>query len=76
MHGNIWELCEDDYVNNYEDTPRDGRAYKYMMLRIVKRGGSWGSLPRYCCSATRHYDLCDYRDDYFGFRVVCVVGDG
>jgi formylglycine-generating enzyme required for sulfatase activity len=41
----------------------------------VMRGGSWGFIPNYCRSAFRYYDVRrDDRDDYIGFRVVCVFG--
>lgn len=36
------------------------------------RGGSWGCPPRYCQLAKRHWNYPDTRDDYIGFRVVCV----
>ncbi|MDY7019819.1 MAG: SUMF1/EgtB/PvdO family nonheme iron enzyme [Cyanobacteriota bacterium] len=26
MHGNILECCEDDWHDNYEGAPKDGRA--------------------------------------------------
>ncbi len=27
MHGNVWEWCEDDFRDNYEDAPNDGSAW-------------------------------------------------
>jgi formylglycine-generating enzyme required for sulfatase activity len=72
MHGNVWEWCEDDGHESYKDAPVNGsawvdsdRAETYKVLR----GGSWGSIPRDCRSASR-YSNNDFIY-YVGFRVVC-----
>ncbi|MGK7933623.1 MAG: SUMF1/EgtB/PvdO family nonheme iron enzyme [Microcystaceae cyanobacterium] len=76
MHGNVWEWCEDEYINNYENTPRDGTAYRSKsMQRIVLRGGSWLNYPLLCRSAARFNTSRNLGDDNIGFRVVCVVGE-
>ncbi|AHJ31605.1 hypothetical protein NSP_53170 [Nodularia spumigena CCY9414] len=55
MHGNLWEWCLDTWHSNYKVAPRDGSAWidndnqKFRLLR----GGSWGSNPRLCRSASR-----------------------
>ncbi|HHD73096.1 MAG TPA: hypothetical protein ENL02_04250, partial [Epsilonproteobacteria bacterium] len=42
MHGNVWEWCEDDFVDNYKETPIDGSAYHNQKEgEKVLRGGSW-----------------------------------
>ena len=74
MHGNVWEWCEDDWHDNYENAPIDGSAWisKSSSLK-VRRGGSWLPSPFYCRSAFR---FCDPNLDLYhdiGFRVVCVV---
>jgi formylglycine-generating enzyme required for sulfatase activity len=73
MHGNVWEWCQDDWRENYEEIKKSkkqqNQAYKAL------RGGSWGTDPYVCRSAIR--DIADRRDDRFddlGFRVVCVFG--
>jgi len=82
MHGNIWEWCLDDWHDNYEGAPEDGRAWfnnenenlSQKEGDAVLRGGSWFDVPRICRSASRYLDGWDRRD-YFsiivGFRVVC-----
>ena len=72
MHGNVWEWCQDDWHNNYEDAPIDGSAWISNKAKINKllRGGSWYYYPDYCRSAFRYYYYLDYDDD-IGFRVVC-----
>ncbi|MDB9414717.1 SUMF1/EgtB/PvdO family nonheme iron enzyme [Microcystis aeruginosa] len=77
MSGNVWEWCEDNWHNTYENAPRDGSAWikNGNDNRSLWRGGSWYSLPSYCRSACRDYldrrDLIDFRG---GFRVVCGAG--
>jgi formylglycine-generating enzyme required for sulfatase activity len=75
MHGNVWEWCEDDYHNSYDEAPSDGSAWvdtdRTETNRIL-RGGSWLYFPGLCRSAFR-YDLTRVnRLNYFGFRVCCV----
>ncbi len=85
MHGNIWEWCLDDWHDNYEGAPMDGSAWfdgkddnLYQKKgRAVLRGGSWGSNPMLCRSASRFFNIRADRDLYnydVGFRVVCGVG--
>jgi formylglycine-generating enzyme required for sulfatase activity/tRNA A-37 threonylcarbamoyl transferase component Bud32 len=77
MHGNVWEWCLDDYIDNYSDAPKDGSALTGRSGNRSLRGGSWIIYPRFCRSASRfNYDRVE-RDDFnilFGSRVVCVVG--
>ena len=70
MHGNVWEWCLDDYVDNYNNTPTDGSAVTSQSGYKVLRGGSWSSHLRACRSADRNnLDPADRYDSY-GFRLV------
>jgi len=74
MHGNVWELCQDDWHSDYEGAPIDGSAWlnneEDNNVKLL-RGGSWDSNPVFCRSAYRTYRNLD--DDLYtiGFRVVC-----
>ncbi|MGK7946782.1 MAG: SUMF1/EgtB/PvdO family nonheme iron enzyme [Microcystaceae cyanobacterium] len=73
-HGNVWEWCEDDYVSNYESTPRDGMAYRGNSIDYaVLRGGSWFVNLADCRSANRFNSRRNSRESFIGFRVVCCV---
>jgi formylglycine-generating enzyme required for sulfatase activity len=77
MIGNVWEWCEDNWHDNYIGAPTDGSAWikNGNDNRSLLRGGSWGINPNYCRSAIRNdYIRRDYRNYYYGFRVVCVFG--
>ncbi len=73
MHGNVWEWCQDDWHNNYEDAPTDGSAWISNKAKINKllRGGSWNYGPDYCRSAYRDDSYLDDVSNDLGFRVVC-----
>jgi formylglycine-generating enzyme required for sulfatase activity len=77
MHGNVWEWCLDHWHDSYEGegAPEDGSAWlsNDKSARRVLRGGAWCFNPRNCRSATRNYYNPAYRNNYFGFRVVCEV---
>ncbi|MEG3436901.1 SUMF1/EgtB/PvdO family nonheme iron enzyme [Pannus brasiliensis CCIBt3594] len=72
-HGNVWEWCEDDYHENYQGAPDDGKAWidndNCSQNTKILRGGSWLNLPSDCRSAVR-YDISPADRNYnCGFRV-------
>jgi formylglycine-generating enzyme required for sulfatase activity len=75
MHGNVWEWCEDEWHENYQEAPTDGSVWinsKNNNFRLL-RGGSWSIDPNYCRSAFRHRGAADVRDRNIGFRLVCAL---
>ncbi|WP_019499172.1 formylglycine-generating enzyme family protein [Pseudanabaena sp. PCC 6802] len=72
MHGNVWEWCEDNWHENYQGAPTDGRAWvdRKKSTNRVRRGGSWSLNAFYCRSAFRNYYYADFVSNYDGFRVV------
>ena len=78
MHGNIWEWCQDEWHENYNNAPTDGSAWLVdndnQSRRRLLRGGSWDCNPRDCRSADRYYGARADRFGSVGFRVVVVRG--
>ncbi|QYX30892.1 bifunctional serine/threonine-protein kinase/formylglycine-generating enzyme family protein [Sphaerospermopsis torques-reginae] len=70
MHGNVWEWCWDDWVDNYNNAPIDGSAATIKSGSKLLRGGSWYNYPRDCRSAYRDDYNPDYRNVNYGFRLV------
>ncbi|MBH8576866.1 SUMF1/EgtB/PvdO family nonheme iron enzyme [Nostocaceae cyanobacterium CENA369] len=75
MHGNIWEWCQDEWHENYNNAPTDGSAWlsDNENQRRLLRGGSWYDSPRYCRSAFRNYIAREWNVNV-GFRVVVLRG--
>ncbi|MDJ0593455.1 MAG: formylglycine-generating enzyme family protein [Pleurocapsa sp. MO_226.B13] len=74
MHGNLWEWCQDDWHDNYQDAPTDGSArVSGSGNNKVTRGGSWFDDPISCRSAYRFIYSRGNRFINLGFRVVCVA---
>ena len=72
MYGNVWELVEDDWHDNYEGAPNDGTSWidnprgTYRMLR----GGGWSSSYWAADSDSRSISILpEERDHFQGFRL-------
>ncbi|MBC8465406.1 SUMF1/EgtB/PvdO family nonheme iron enzyme, partial [bacterium] len=72
--GNVWEKCEDNYHNSYENAPNDGSFWidnGDENQRKVSRGGGFPTAGEYCRSAGMRRDNYLNYDDYDeGFRLV------
>jgi formylglycine-generating enzyme required for sulfatase activity len=73
MSGNVLEWVEDCWHGNYEDAPKDGRAWLEEEaddcgLRVV-RGGSWYNGPVPLRASFRFRYPTGLRDDFLGFRL-------
>jgi formylglycine-generating enzyme required for sulfatase activity len=79
MHGNVEEVCEDNFDPNFYRTPEssekdplsvtgDGSAYRGDE-RHVFRGGRWDSLAWECRASIRRGVLLDERLGYYGCRM-------
>lgn len=54
MHGNVWEWCQDAFVEDYDHTPTDGSAYDVLNpVYRVRRGGAATYKAELCRSAMR-----------------------
>ncbi|MCK6690917.1 MAG: formylglycine-generating enzyme family protein [Thermoanaerobaculia bacterium] len=72
MSGNVWEWVEDDWHDNYQGAPTDGRAWVDRGSRggaRVYRGGLWSVIARYCRAASRYSCTPAYRYGNHGFRL-------
>ena len=75
MHGNVEEWCLDHWHDSHGNAPKNGSAWVEdgsTESRVI-RGGSWGSSPGNCRSASRYGYYPDVGDYSLGFRVVCVA---
>jgi formylglycine-generating enzyme required for sulfatase activity len=75
VHGNVRELVEDCYHDNYDGAPIDGSAWiSGACDSRVARGGSWEFPPQHIRSAAR--DVVGEegeRSKQNGFRVVMTL---
>jgi len=75
MHGNVWEWCEDNYHENYNNAPNNENPWynnSETNLRIL-RGGSWLNFARFCRSASRNWLDSGFILSYIGFRFFCAL---
>jgi formylglycine-generating enzyme required for sulfatase activity len=75
MHGNLWELCLDEwgdtYYNTFDTMIRGDMNSRDEYKIHVLRGGSWSSKADMCRSASRLKCLKGSRYPDIGFRVMC-----
>jgi len=71
--GNVWEWCEDDWIDGYHQHPCDGSAVVTGSENKVVRGGSFKSSQLDCCSFSRGFKKTDTAEQDVGFRIVCVA---
>ena len=78
MSGNVWEWCEDDWHENYDNAPADGSAWVDTPRGSprVYRGGSWDGIAGNCRVADRHDGHPVIRSYYLGFRAAFVPQSG
>ena len=69
MHGNVWEWCFDDWVDNYNNAPTNSSAVTSSSNKKLLRGGSWLNASWYCRSAYRGRIDAGVRSDGIGFRL-------
>jgi formylglycine-generating enzyme required for sulfatase activity len=70
MHGNVWEFCLDDWVNDYNNPLKDSSVVTSLYGDRIIRGGSLSNTAEFCRSAFRVNCLRDGWMGYIGFRVV------
>ena len=72
MHGNLWEWCQDLYVDKYySESPKvDPQGPAKGTGAHVLRGGSWYTSTWDCRSAYRYWGWPGWHEPYDGFRVV------
>jgi formylglycine-generating enzyme required for sulfatase activity len=69
MHGNVWEWCQDTWVNRWSQEPKRSLDTPEKTVR----GGSWYSGPSKCRSACRFHFRADIKHNDLGFRIACTA---
>ncbi len=69
MSGNVWEWCEDNYIENYHRHPKDGSALINDNRLLVVRGGSWFNNDDFCSVFNRNGVNLVVRVYFVGFRL-------
>lgn len=72
MHGNVWQWCQDVYMEHCEPLKEINPVNEWGTQRVL-RGGSWLNDPYDCRSAHRYRDNPEMRLNYLGFRIVLSV---
>ncbi len=71
MSGNVWELCEDVWHEDYTGAPSGVRLKtgRRVTRRHAGRGGSWNLNSEFCRVAARSRTYHAYGNHFIGFRL-------
>lgn len=72
MSGNVWEWCSDCYSEEYSSSSQTNPTGPNSTAFQVLRGGGWGDSARGCRVSRRGNRNPSSRDNFNGFRVVCL----
>lgn len=72
MQGNVWEWCDNLYVDSHDLRANDGQPRTRTPQRII-RGGSWSVEKNLCRCAARYRYPSHVRSPGVGFRVVWTI---
>ena len=72
MHGNVWEWCQDDYVEDLGVNTRTDPLLKADGRHKVRKGGSWVKYGYASRSANRAFAHTASRFKTTGFRLVLI----
>ena len=72
VYGNVWETCLDWFADDI--TTLNGAVNAASGTFRASRGGSWNNVAGGCRSAFRNGAVPTYRNNNYGFRVVCTAG--
>ncbi len=69
MHGNLWELCHDNWLGAYGGDDTTDPVGPSGGSERVNRGGGWVNNAAYCRSGYRVRNRPGFRSFYYGIRV-------
>ncbi len=70
MAGNVWEWCENAYIEKYEEQRGEYFPKLKSSFKRVLRGGSWYNHAESCRTTRRYSGLFSEKYDFVGMRLV------
>jgi formylglycine-generating enzyme required for sulfatase activity len=73
MNGNLWEWCQDWFIRDTNQIPKDGSAYAVPTGSKVLRGGCHHNGAIHCTNTMRYAIPPDSFDACIGFRLALTL---